>query len=116
MKARLPKGYSNGGAANLQQLAMKAQKVQKEMDLLTAELEEKEYEATVSGGAVKVTITGKLEVKNIELDPEIVNKDDIEMLSDLLIVAVNEAIRRAVEEKNEKMDKLSAGLSMPGIF
>lgn len=116
MKARLPKGYNNGGAGNLQQLAMKAQKIQKEMDLLSSELEEKEYEATTSGGAVKVTINGKLEVKNIEIDPEIVNKDDIEMLSDLLIVAVNEAIRRAVEEKNEKMDELSAGLKVPGVF
>ncbi|CDB24235.1 dNA-binding protein YbaB/EbfC family [Clostridium sp. CAG:557] len=116
MKARLPKGYNNGGTANLQQLAVKAQKMQKEMDLLTEELGEKEYTATASGGAVKVTINGKLEVKNIELAPEIVNEDDVEMLSDLLIVAVNEAIRNAVNEKNEKMDKLSAGLSMPGIF
>ena len=116
MKARLPKGYNNGGTANLQQLAEKTQKMQKEMDLLTEELGEKEYTATASGGAVKVTINGKLEVKNIELAPEIVNEDDVEMLSDLLIVAVNEAIRNAVNEKNEKMDKLSAGLSMPGIF
>lgn len=116
MKARLPKNYGSGAGANLQQLAMKAQKVQKEMDLLTAELEEKEYSTMASGGAVKVTINGKLEVKNIELDPDIVNKDDIEMLSDLLIVAVNEAIRNAFNEKNEKMEKLSAGLGMPGMF
>ena len=116
MKARLPKGYSNVGAGSLQQLAMKAQKMQKEMDLLTNELEEKEYVASASGGAVKVTISGKLEVKNIEIEPDIVNNDDIEMLSDLLIVAVNEAIRKAVDEKNEKMDQLSAGLSVPGLF
>ena len=116
MKARLPKGYNNGGSANLQQLAMKAKKMQKEMDLLTDELEEKEYAATAPGGAVKVTISGKLEVKNIEFDPEIVNKDDIEMLSDLLIIAINEAIRSAESEKNEKMDALSAELNMPGIF
>ena len=116
MKARLPKGYNNGGAGNLQQLAMKAQKIQKDMDLLSSELEEKEYKSTASGGAIKVTITGKLEVKNIEIDPEIVNKDDVEMLSDLLIVAVNEAIRQAVTEKNEKMDELSAGLKIPGVF
>lgn len=116
MKARLPKGYSHGGVGNLQQLAVKAQKMQKDMDVLTAELDEKEYSASVSGNTIKVTITGKLEVKNIEIAPEIVSKDDVEMLSDLLIVAVNEAIRKAVDEKNEKMDELSAELSMPGIF
>ena len=116
MKARLPKGYGNGGAANLQQLAMKAQKMQKEMDVLTAELEEKEYFATASGGAVTATVSGKLEVKNIEIDPEIVDKDDVEMLSDWVIVAVNEALRKAMDEKEEKMETLSAGLGMPGLF
>lgn len=116
MKARLPKGYSNGGVGNLQQLAMKAQKMQKEMDSLTSELEEKEYDATASGGVIKVTINGKLEIKNIEISPEIVNKDDIEMLSDLLIVTTNEAIRKAVDEKNEKMDEISSGLNLPGVF
>ncbi len=116
MKARLPKGYGGGGAGNLQQLAMKAQKVQQEMDNLTSELEEKEYVASASGGLVKVTINGKPEVLNVEINPEIVNKDDIEMLSDLLIVATNDAIRQAITEKNEKMDKLSAGLNMPGLF
>lgn len=116
MKARLPKGYGQGGAGNLQQLAMKAQKIQEEMAVITQELEEKEYVASASGGMVTTTINGKLEVKNIEINPEIVNKDDIEMLSDLIIVSVNEAIRNAVNEKNEKMEKLSGGLSIPGMF
>lgn len=116
MKARLPKGYGSGGAANLQQLAMKAQKMQEQMDIITSELEEKEYFASVSGDSVKVTVNGKLEVKNIEINPEIVNSDDVEMLSDLIIVAVNEAIRNAVNEKNEKMEQLSGGLNIPGMF
>lgn len=116
MKARLPKGYGQGGAANLQQLAMKAQKIQQEMDVITSELEEKEYEATAPGGKVKAIVNGKLEIKNIEIDPEIVDKDDVEMLSDLIIVATNEAIRNAVNEKNEKMESLSGGLSIPGMF
>lgn len=116
MKARLPKEFGGGGAGNLQQLAMKAQKMQKEMDALTSELDEKEYVATSAGGAVKVTITGKPEVKNIEIDPQVVDKDDVEMLSDLLIVALNEAIHGASAERSKKMDTLSAGLNMPGIF
>ena len=116
MKARLPKGYGGGGAGNLQQLAMKAQKVQKEMDELTNELEAKEYVASTSGGLVKVTINGKPEVLNVEVSPEIVNKDDVEMLSDLLIVATNDAIRQALNEKEERMGNLSAGLNVPGLF
>lgn len=115
MKARLPKGFG-GGAGNLQQLAMKAQKMQKEMDALNSELDEKEYVATSAGGAVKVTITGKPEVKNIEIDPQVLGKDDIEMLSDLLIVALNEAIHVASAERSEKMDTLSSGINMPGLF
>ena len=117
MKARLPKGFGNGGGAgNLQQLALKAQNMQEEMDALTRELDDKEYTATSGNGTVRVTVTGQPEVKNIEIDPEIVDKDDVEMLSDLLIVALNEAIRTASAEKSERMDALSAGLKMPGLF
>ena len=70
MKARLPQGYGGGGG-NLQQLARQAQKMQEEMDRVTAELEEKEYSATSGGDAVKATVTGKMEVSSIELKPEV---------------------------------------------
>ena len=97
MKARLPKNY-NPGAANIQQLARQAQKMQEEMDAATTELEEKEYSATSGGEAVTVTVTGKMEVKSIEMKPEVVDPEDLEMLSDLIIAATNEALR-AAEEK-----------------
>ncbi len=116
MKARLPQGYGGGGAANLQQLARQAQKLQEEMDKATAELEEKEYSATSGGDAVKADVTGKMEVKSIELKPEVVDPEDTEMLSDLVIAAVNEALRAAAADKEERMEKLSGGLNMPGIF
>ena len=116
MKARLPQGYGGGGAANLQQLARQAQKLQEEMDKATAELEEKEYSATSGGDAVKAVVTGKMEVKSIELKPEVVDPADTEMLSDLVIAAVNEALRAAAADKEERMEKLSGGLNMPGIF
>ncbi len=116
MKARLPQGYGGGGAANLQQLARQAQKLQEEMDKATAELEEKEYSATSGGDAVKAVVTGKMEVKSIELKPEVVDPEDTEMLSDLVIAAVNEALRAAAADKEERMEKLSGGLNMPGIF
>lgn len=115
MKARLPQGYGGGGG-NLQQLARQAQKMQEEMDRVTAELEEKEYSATSGGDAVKATVTGKMEVSSIELKPEVVDPEDIEMLSDLVVAAVNEALRAAATDKAAQMEKISGGLSMPGLF
>lgn len=116
MKARLPKGFGSGGIGNMQQLAMKAQKMQDDMAKVTAELEEKEYFATSGGNAVKVCATGKMEIKSIIIDPEVVDKDDVEMLSDLIIAATNEALRTAANDKEEAMEKLSGGLNIPGIF
>ena len=106
MKARLPQGFSNGGGTNLQQLARQAQKLQEEMDAANSELEQKEYSATVGGNAVTAVVTGKMEVKSL----------DIDMLSELVIAAVNEAIRAASTEKAETMERLSGGLNMPGMF
>lgn len=116
MKARLPQGYGGGGAANIQQLARQAQKIQDEMGNVEKELEEKEYTATAGGNAVKVTVTGKMEVKAVEISPEVVDPEDVEMLSDLIIAATNEALRAAVNEKEERMNKLSGGLNIPGLF
>ena len=73
MKARLPQGYGGGGAANLQQLARQAQKMQEQMEAVTAELEAKEYTATSGGDAVKAVVTGKMEVKSIEIKPEVID-------------------------------------------
>ncbi len=116
MKARLPQGFSNGGGTNLQQLARQAQKLQDEMDAANAELELKEYSATVGGNAVTAIVTGKMEIKSLTIKPEVVDPQDIDMLSELVIAAVNEAIRAAVTEKTETMDKLSGGLHMPGVL
>ena len=109
MKARLPKNYGGGGIGNMQQLAMQAQKMQQKMEETTTELEEKEYSATAGGGAVKATVTGKMEVKSLEIDPEVVDPEDVEMLSDIVIGAVNEALRDA-------LSAISGGLSIPGMF
>ncbi|MEG1427438.1 MAG: YbaB/EbfC family nucleoid-associated protein [Oscillospiraceae bacterium] len=116
MKARLPQGMGGGGAANIQQLAKQAQKMQENMEVLTAELEEKEYTASSGGGMVSVVLTGKLEVKSMNIKPEVVDPEDVEMLGDLVVAAVNEAIRMAVTEKDEKMSALSGGLNIPGMI
>ena len=117
MKARLPKGYSNGGGAtNIQQLARQAQQMQEEMDAATKELEEKEYTSTVGGGTVTAIVTGKLEIKSLDIKKDVVDPEDIDMLSDLVIAAVNNAIKQARDEKAEKMDEISGGLNVPGLL
>ena len=115
MKARLPQGYGGGGG-NLQQLARQAQKMQEEMDRVTAELEEKEHTVSVGGGAVEVVMTGKKELKALTIQPEVVDPEDIEMLQDLVISAVNEVIREIEDESTKEMEKISGGMSVPGLF
>ena len=88
MKAMVPKGPS------MNEMLRQAQKMQEDMAKKQAELEEKEYEVSAGGGVVKVKINGKREVLNIDIDPEIVDPDDIETLSDILVAAVNEAIKK----------------------
>lgn len=116
MKARLPKGYGSGGANNIQQLARQAQKLQDDMEAASKELETKEYEATAGGGVVKVTVTDKMELTKVEISPEVVDPEDVEMLSDLVMAAANEAIRAAAKEKEDKMETISGGLNIPGMF
>ena len=115
MKARLPQGYG-GGAGNMNSMIKKAQKMQEDMANLQKELEEKTYDITSGGGAVKVTITGKREIKAIELKPEVVDPDDIEMLEDLLVASVNEAIRKVDDVSEQEMSKITGGIDMPGLF
>lgn len=113
MKARIPRG---GTPTNLQQIAKQAQKMQEEMDVASTELEEREYTATSGGGAVDVVVTGKMEIKTINIKPEVVDPEDIEMLSDLIIAASNEALRKAADDKAQTMEKISGGLNIPGLF
>ena len=113
MKARLPKGYGGGGANNIQQLARQAQKLQDDMEAVSAELEAKEYEAAAGGGAVKVTIYGRKEIKSVEIQPEVVDPDDIEMLQDLIVAAVNGAVALAEETMNAEMSKVTGGMNLP---
>ena len=115
MKARLPQGYGSGGGQNLQQLARQAQKMQDQMEAATEELNAKEYTASAGGGMVNVTVSGELEIKKMEISPEVVDPDDIEMLQDLVTAAVNEAIRNANTDKEETMEKISGGMNLGGL-
>lgn len=109
MKARIP-GANQGG--NMMQ---KIQKMQEEMQKTQAAVEEAEFTASAGGGAVEVTVNGKHEVKAIKMKPEIVDPDDIEMLEDLLLASLNEAMRKADETMESEMGKLTGGLNIPGM-
>ena len=115
MKARLPKGMG-GGPQNMQSMIKQAQKMQEEMEKTQAELEEKEYETQAGGGAVKVKISGKKEITSLEISPDIVDPDDIETLSDILVAAVNEAIKKVDDTNSSEMNKITSGLNIPGIM
>ncbi|MBQ7923378.1 MAG: YbaB/EbfC family nucleoid-associated protein [Clostridia bacterium] len=115
MKARLPKGVG-GGPGNMQGMIKQAQKMQEEMEAKQAELDEREYEIQAGGGVVSVKINGKLEVQSIDIQPEVVDPDDIETLSDILVAAVNEAIKKVSETNNAEMGKITGSLNMPGLF
>ena len=104
------------GGGNMQQLARQAQKLQQQMTKVQEELEAREYEASSGGGMVTVKVSGKKEVLSIEIKPEAVDPDDVEMLQDLVLAAVNEALRAANDTTEREMGKLTGGLNMPGFF
>lgn len=116
MKARLPEGYSNKGAGNMQSMIKQAQKMQADMETLQSELDTREYTATAGGGAVTATVTGKHKLQKLEIKPEVVDPEDVEMLADLVTAAVNEAIAQAADASEKEMSKITGGLNMPGLF
>lgn len=108
-------GFPGGGMPNnMNNLMKQAQKMQKQMEDMQANLDTLEFEATVGGGVVKAIVNGKKELTKIAIDPDAVDPDDVEMLEDLVVAAVNEAIRKAEEEVNGQMSKLTGGMNMPG--
>ena len=115
MKARLPKGMG-GGPTDMNGMLKRAQKMQEDMAALQEDLDAREYEVNAGGGVVSVKITGKLEIKAIEIKPDIVDPDDIETLSDVLVAAVNEAIKKVNDTNSEEMGKITGSISMPGLF
>ena len=117
MKANIPKGPS------MNEMIRQAQKIQQDMQEKQVELEEKEYEVSAGGGVVKVKINGKNEILSIDIAEEIVDPDDIETLSDIIVAAVNEAIKKVKADSDAEMGKITGGMGglgmgmgMPGLF
>ncbi|MBP5236914.1 MAG: YbaB/EbfC family nucleoid-associated protein [Clostridia bacterium] len=115
MKARLPQGMG-GGPGNMNSMIRQAQKMQEDMQNLQAELDEREYEVSAGGGAVTVKITGRREILDMTISEEIVDPDDIETLADILVAAVNEAIKKVDSVNAEEMGKITGGLGIPGLM
>ena len=107
-------GFPGGMPGNMNNLMKQAQKMQRQMEENQKALEEKEFTATVGGGAVSVTVSGKREITKVTLSEEAVDPDDIEMLQDLIMAAVNEALRKGEEAREAAMSKMAPG--MGGMF
>ena len=114
MKANIPKGMG-GGPQNMQAMLRQAQKMQEDMAAKQEELNAREYDVSAGGGVVNVKINGKREILAIDLEPEIVDPDDIETLSDILVAAVNEAIKRVEDTSAAEMEKITGAMNLPGM-
>ena len=115
MRANIPKGMG-GAPQNMNAMLRQAQKMQEDMAALQEDLDSREYDISAGGGVVGVKINGKKEILNIDIKPEIVDPDDIETLSDILVAAVNEAIKTVEDTNATEMSKITGSVGLPGMF
>ena len=101
---------------NIGDIMKQAKRLQEKMAGLQKELQSKTVETTSGGGMVSVVVNGKFEIQSLKIDREVVNPDDLDMLQDLIVAAVNEGIRKAQEMASSEMAKLTGGLNIPGLF
>ncbi len=107
------RGMGGMGGGNMNNMIRQAQKMQQDMLKAQEELEGKTYEAGAGGGVVSATVSGRKELVSVTIDPEAVDPDDVEMLQDLIVAAVNEALRKAAEDAASQMSRLTGGLNLP---
>ena len=105
-----------GGGMNQMAMMKQVQKMQQDAVRMQEELENKIYTAAAGGGMVKAAVNGKLELVSLDINPEAVDPDDVEMLQDIVIAAVNEALRAAETDKNNMMSRMAGGLNLGGLF
>lgn len=110
------KNKNYGGMGNMNGMMKQVQQMQKQMEKMQEELELREIDTTSGGGAVKVTVNGKKEILKLEIQPDVVDAEDMEMLQDLIMVAINDALKQADEMMSREMGKLTGGLNIPGLF
>jgi len=113
MRSRVPK---NIGGGNMNSMIKQAQKMQDEITALQTEIEQREFSATSGGGVVEVTVTGAKNIKSLTIKPEAVDPDDVEMLQDLVVSAINEAMNEVEKVTEDEMNKITGGVALPGLF
>jgi nucleoid-associated protein EbfC len=110
-------GFPGFGGGNMGSLMKQAQKMQKDMEKMQEELEDKTVEASAGGGAIHVVVSGKKELKSITIKPEVVDPEDVDMIQDLILVAVNEGLRKADDMVSSEMGKITGGMGgLGGLF
>ncbi len=107
--------FNPGGGANINKMMKEAKKIQARIGEMQQELENREFEASSGGGAVVVKVSGKQQIMSLQILPEAVDADDIEMLEDMILAAVNEAIKISQDTVAQEMAKITGGLNIPGI-
>ena len=112
----MARGGFPGMGGNMNNVMKQMQKMQKQMEEMQASLDEKEVEASSGGGAVTALVNGKKELLNLTIDESVVDPEDVEMLQDLVMAAVNEALRKVDEMMESEMRKLTGGMNIPGLF
>lgn len=105
----------NPGGGNMNNMIKQAKKVQEQIVKMQEELKERELEASAGGGAVTVTVNGKQEIVAIKIKPEVVDPEDIEMLEDLIMAAVNEGVKQSQDMVSTEMSKITGGFNIPGL-
>ena len=113
MRVRVPQG---GGPSNMQAMIKQAQKMQEDMAAKQEELEAREYDVAAGGGVINVKINGKKEILSVKIDPEVVDPDDVDTLEDLIVAAMNEAIKKVESVSADEMQKITGSMSIPGMF
>ncbi len=116
MRARLPQEFQNKGAANMNQMVKQAQKMQEDIQAVQDRLENEEFTETAGGGMIELTMTGGKVLKEVKLNPDIVDKDDIESLQDIIVAGVNAVLKKIEEESTKEMEKVTGGVNFPGLF
>lgn len=116
MKARLPQGFQNKGAGNMNQMIKQAQKMQEDIQVVQNELENREFSTTAGGGMIELTMTGGRILKSVKINPECVDPENIEDLQDIVMAGVNAIITKVDEESAAEMEKVTGGVNIPGLI
>lgn len=107
--------FNPGGGANMNQMIKQAKKMQEQMAKMQEELQERVVEASAGGGAITAKVNGRQELLEIKIKPEVVDPEDVEMLEDLILAVINDAIKQSQDMVSGEMSKITGGLNIPGL-